>query len=153
MGRIFNFLRVGILKKIITLGENNCIQAGFRFGMRDALKIGNNCQVNENVYIQSAIIGNYVLIAQNVSILAVTHNFDSIDIPIIKQGSTKADPVIIEDDVWIGRNVIVMPGIIIEKGAIVGAGAVVTKNVPPYAIVGGIPAKIIRYRNNKKVIE
>lgn len=146
LGRIFNSLRVGILKNIITIGEHNVIQTGFRFGMRDVLTIGSHCQINENVYIQSARIGNFVLIAQNVSMMAVTHKFDRTDIPMIKQGSTKADPVIIEDDVWIGRNVIVMPGIKIGKGAIVGAGAVVTKNIPSYAIAAGVPATVIRYR-------
>ncbi|TLV03228.1 CatB-related O-acetyltransferase [Dyadobacter luticola] len=149
LGSIFNALRVGILRKIIVVGKNTTIQTGFRFGMRDILTIGDHCQINEDVYIQSARIGNYVLIAQNVSMMAVTHHFESTDIPIIKQGSTKADPVIIEDDVWIGRNVIVMPGITIGKGAIVGAGAVVTKNVPSYAIVGGVPAKVIRYRKQE----
>lgn len=146
MGKLFNFLRVATLKKIIVMGENNTVQSGFRFGMRDVIVIGNNCQINEDVYIQSARIGDYVLIAQNVSILAVTHNFESLDIPVMLQGSTPPQPVIIEDNVWLGRNVIVMPGIVIEKGAIVGAGAVVTKNVPANAIVGGVPAKIIRYR-------
>ncbi|MVN22039.1 acyltransferase [Mucilaginibacter arboris] len=146
LGYIFNFLRVGILKRIIIIGQNNYIQSGFRFGMKDVLTIGNNCQINENVYIQSAIIGNHVLIAQNVAILAVTHVFDSTYMPIIKQGSTKANPVVIDDDVWIGRNSVIMPGIKLGKGSIIGAGAIVTKNVPSYAIVGGIPAKIIRYR-------
>lgn len=153
MGRTFNALRIGILRQLVTIGKNNVIQNGFRFGMKDVLTIGDNCQINEDVYIQSAIIGNYVLIAQNVAILAVTHNFDSIDIPIIKQGSTKPEPVIIEDDVWIGRNVVVMPGIRLGKGSIIGTGAVVTKDVAPYAIVGGVPAKLIRYRNNNNIAE
>jgi acetyltransferase-like isoleucine patch superfamily enzyme len=146
LGSFFNFLRIATLKKIIKIGANNVIQTGFRFGMRDIISIGDNCQINENVYIQSAIIGSYVLIAQNVAIIAVSHNFDAIDIPIRKQGSTKPNPVIINDNVWLGRNVIVMPGIVIGEGAIVGAGAVVTKDVPPFAIVGGVPAKIIKYR-------
>jgi maltose O-acetyltransferase len=146
MGKLFNKIRVNVLKGIIDLGDNNKIQTGFRFGLRDLVKLGNNCQINENVYIQSAIIGNHVLIAQNVAMLAVTHNFDSLEIPIIMQGSTAPDPVIIGDDVWIGRNVVIMPGVKIAQGAIVGAGAVVTKDVPPYAIVGGVPAKLIRYR-------
>jgi len=114
--------------------------------------IGKHCQVNEDVYIQSAIIGDYVMIAQHVAILAVTHNFDRIDVPIILQGSTKVKPVIINDDVWIGRNVVIMPGITIGKGVIVGAGAVVTKDIPDYAIVGGVPAKLLRYRNVEKYI-
>lgn len=151
MGSFFNKVRIFVLSGLIHIGEKTYIQTGFRFGMRDVVKIGHNCQINEDVYIQSAIIGNYVLIAQRVALLAVTHHFASTEIPIIKQGSTEAKPVIIEDDVWIGRNVVVMPGITIEKGAIVGAGAVVTKNVPPYAIVGGIPAKIIRFRTQNNI--
>ncbi len=146
MGKIFNILRVGALKKLIIIGKNNTIQTGFRFGMKDILIIGDNCQINENVYIQSATIGNNVLIAQNVAILAVTHKFDSLDMPIRQQGSTEPKFVTINDDVWIGRNVVIMPGINIGTGAIIGAGAVVTKDVQPYAIVGGVPAKIIRYR-------
>jgi acetyltransferase-like isoleucine patch superfamily enzyme len=146
LGKIFNFLRVSTLKGIITIGKGNVIQTGFRFGFKDVVVIGDNCQINENTYIQSAKIGNDVLIAQNVAILAVTHKFDSREIPIKRQGSTKPAPVIIDDDVWIGRNVVVMPGLTLGKGCIIGTGAVVTKDVPPYAIVGGVPAKIIKYR-------
>lgn len=146
MGKIFNALRVGILKRLFIIGKDTYIQSGFRFGMRNVISIGNNCQVNENVYIQSAIIGNYVLIAQNVAILSVTHLFGALDVPIRKQGSTKSCPVTIEDDVWVGRNAIVMPGLTIGRGAVIGAGAVVTKDVPAYAIVGGVPAKLIKYR-------
>ena len=146
-GRYFNAIRVFVLKGLMQIGKNTFVQSGFRFGMKEMIIIGNDCQINENVYIQSAVIGNYVLIAQNVAILAVTHNFLSISIPIIEQGATLVNPVIIEDDVWIGRNVIIMPGITIKNGAIVGAGAVVTKDVAAYAIVGGVPAKIIRFRN------
>lgn len=147
MGRLFNWLRVSCLKRIIVVGKNNVIQSGFRFGLKDTVKIGNNCQINEDVYIQSAVIGDHVLIAQHVALLAVTHNFENLDMPILEQGSTKPNPVVVEDKVWIGRNVIVMPGIRLGKGSIIGAGAVVTKSVPAYAIVGGVPAKVLKYRN------
>lgn len=146
LGKFYNYIRVSILRKIIAIGYNTVIQSGFKFGLKEVLIIGNNCEINENVYIQAAIIGDYVLIAQNVSLLAVTHNFSKKDIPIIKQGFSKVQPVIIEDDVWIGRNVVILPGIRLGRGSIVGAGSVVTKNVPAYKIVGGTPARIISER-------
>ncbi|MBT0607160.1 acyltransferase [Aequorivita echinoideorum] len=110
------------------------------------IKMGHNCRINENVFIQGAYIGNNVLIAPNVSILSVSHNHENIEIPIVDQGDTLPNPPTIKDNVWLGRNVVVMPGIVIGEGAIVGAGAVVTKNVDPYIIVGGVPAKFIKNR-------
>lgn len=68
------------------------------------------------------------------------------DIPMFRQGDSVPRPVIISDDVWIGARVTILPGVHIGKGAIIGAGAVVTKDVPEYAVVGGNPAKIIKYR-------
>ncbi|MEO5979828.1 MAG: acyltransferase [Chryseolinea sp.] len=146
LGRVFNAIRVFVLRRIISVGADVVIQTGFRFGQKDAVKIGSHCQINENVYIQSAVIGDYVLIAQNVAVLAVTHKFDDIHVPIMLQGSTLPHPVTIEDNVWLGRNVIVMPGVKLGTGCIIGAGSVVTKSVPAYAIFGGVPAKIIKYR-------
>lgn len=146
LGNFFNRIRIYLLKKNITIGEKTIIQTGFRFGLKNKVIIGKECQINENVYIQSASIGNYVLIAPNVAILAASHIFTDKTIPIVYQGDTAINQVIIEDDVWIGRNAIILPGIRIGKGAIIGAGAVVTKNIPEEAIVGGIPAKVIRFR-------
>lgn len=69
------------------------------------------------------------------------------------QGMSKEHPVLIEDDVWIGANVIILPGVKISKGSIIGAGSVVTKNVPEYAIVGGNPARVIKYRKTPELQE
>jgi len=148
-GNFFNKVRIFLLKKNIKIGKKTIIQTGFRFGMKGKIIIGSDCRINENVYIQSAIIGNYVLIAPNVSILASSHIFSDTSVPILTQGDTPPNPVIIEDDVWIGRNAILLPGIKIGRGAIIGAGAVVTKDIPKYAIVGGIPAKLLKYRIQK----
>ncbi len=146
LGKFFNAFRVSVLKKLITIGNKNVIQQNFRFGNKGIVRIGNNCRINENVYIQSAVLGDNVLIAPNVAILASSHNFERTDIPIVEQGDTETKTVIIEDDVWLGRNVIVLPGITIGSGAIVGAGSIVTKNVAPFSIVAGAPAKLIRKR-------
>ncbi len=146
LGKSFNAFRIAVLRKLITIGTDNIVQSGLRFGLSNSVKIGSFCEISEDVYIQAAIIGDYVLIAQNVSLIAITHNFRDVNLPMIKQGLTALDPVIIEDDVWIGRNVVVLPGIVIGKGSVVGAGAVVTKNVLPYTIVGGVPAKVIGER-------
>ncbi len=146
LGKFFNAFRVSVLKKLITIGNKNVIQQNFRFGNKGVVRIGNNCRINENVYIQSAVLGDNVLIAPNVAILASSHNFERTDIPIVEQGDTETKTVIIEDDVWVGRNVIVLPGITIGSGSIVGAGSIVTKNVAPFSIVAGAPAKLIRKR-------
>lgn len=114
------------------------------------ITIGKHCHINEDVFIQGARIGNYVMIAPNVSVLSSTHRHEDLDIPIIMQGEIKDELVNIGNNVWIGRSAILMPGISIGEGAIVGAGAVVTKDVQAFTIVGGVPAKFIK---NRAIIE
>lgn len=90
-------------------------------------------------------IGDDVMIADAVSIRDTDHCFDKLDIPMMKQGY-QTSPIIIKNNVWIGHGAVVTKGVIINEGAIIAANAVVTKDVPKNAIVGGIPAKIIKYR-------
>jgi len=85
-----------------------------------------------------------------VIILCHNHNFSDISRPMQEQGGT-TKPVVIGDDVLIGTRAIILPGVKIGSGTIIGAGAVVTKDVPDYAIVGGCPAKILKYRNEQSV--
>ena len=100
----------------------------------------------DNTYIQGeVIIGNDVMMAPNVAIIAVNHNYDRIDIPMNKQGK-KEKPINICDDVWLGYGSKILSGVTVNKGAIVGAGSVVTKDVPEYSIVGGNPARVIKMR-------
>lgn len=91
------------------------------------------------------LIGQCTAIGPNVVIRAANHRFDRLDIPIMDQGHEPGE-VIIGDDVWIAANCCITPGVHIGKGAIVGAGAVVTRNVEPFSIVGGVPAKVIGRR-------
>jgi maltose O-acetyltransferase len=80
-------------------------------------------------------------------IVAVNHAFDDLDRPMIEQGHRPPQPVTIGDDVWIGDRVLIAPGVTVGRGAILALGAVVTKDVPDYAVVGGNPARVLKYRN------
>lgn len=123
---------------------------GFKCSKLQNVSIGHHVYINHDVWLgtmhQPVIIGNYVQIGQYVSFMTAMHKFDRVDIPMFEQKGYTEKPIVIEDDVWIGMRAIIMPGVTIHRGAIVGAGAVVTKDIPPYAIVGGVPAKVIKYR-------
>ncbi len=96
-----------------------------------------------NTIIGPVCIGNHVNLAQGITVSALNHNFEDTSIRIDEQGiSTK--PVVIGDDVWIGANAVILPGVTIGKHCVVAAGAVVTKDVPDNSLVGGVPAKIIK---------
>ena len=96
-----------------------------------------------NTIIGPVRIGNHVNLAQGITVTALNHNFDDTNKRIDEQGvSTNA--VTIEDDVWIGANVVVLPGVTIGTHCVVAAGAVVTKDVPPHSLVAGVPAKVIK---------
>lgn len=90
-------------------------------------------------------IGNGVRIAGHAIIMSHNHRFDRVDLPIFKQGIETA-PIYIEDDVWIGARVTVLPGVRIGTGAVIGAGAVVNRDVPPRAIAVGVPARVVGFR-------
>lgn len=107
-----------------------------------------NSYIGPNVYIscqEHVSIGDNSLIAGGVSIFDNNHNFSSLDAPINTQGFN-TNPVEIGNDVWIGQNAIILPGVKIGDQAIIGAGSIVTKDVPERAIIAGNPAKVIRYR-------
>lgn len=114
---------------------------GWEIEIGDDSSLGIGCMVPYNLK-----VGKDVMMGPNVIIIGENHQFARCDLPMRLQGYTKFSPVQVEDDVWIGARVTILPGIKIGKGAIIGAGAVVTKNVPPYAICGGNPARVIRFR-------
>jgi len=111
--------------------------------------VGANCYFGDDVQLyawhESITIGDNVLIAADAKIITRKHGFANPDLPMSDQGYTNA-PVVIEDDVWVGFNVVVLPGITLGRGSIIGAGAVVAQDVEPYSVMGGVPARLIRKR-------
>ena len=106
--------------------------------------IGDHTRIGlHNTIIGPVSIGNNVNLAQGITVTALNHNFGDATKRIDEQGvSTK--PVVIGDDVWIGANVVVLPGVTIGSHCVVAAGAVVTKDVPDHTLVAGVPAKVIK---------
>ena len=93
------------------------------------------------------VIGDFVMIADNVSMRTDEHSSARTDIPMAEQGGISGE-IIIEDDVWICYGAVITNGVRIGKGSIIGANAVVTRDVLPYSLVGGVPAKLIKNRKD-----
>ena len=130
----------------IKIGRGSTIHMKARFYDPRNISIGEDSIIGEGVVLDGRdklVIGNHVDIATEVMIYNSEHDVND------ENFIAKNSPVKIEDYVFIGPRVIILAGVTIGRGAIVGAGAVVTKDVPPYAIVGGVPAKIIGERRNK----
>jgi len=137
----------------ITIGENTIVMHGavlHVYNFRDLphawIKIGRDSLVGEYTVIRGqggVTIGDRVYTSPFTQLLAVNHVFNDPGQPFISQGIT-AQGIVVEDDVWIGAGAIITDGVRIGKGAVVGAGAVVTCDVPPHTVVGGVPARVIK---------
>lgn len=144
-----------LCRKNIIIGNNvtikdGCIIEGYGVmrNLGESLTIGNNVGISQNCFIAirgNITIGNDTILGPSVSIFSENHVAERVDIPIVYQGEKRAD-VYIGNGVWIGTHSIILSGITIGDGAIIAAGAVVTKNVEPYTVVGGVPAKLIKTR-------
>lgn len=116
------------------------LQPGGGISIGSGSGLGVNCSVHGPLR-----IGDNVMMGPEVTILTHTHNIERTDIPMGQQGMRVAE-VVVGNDVWIGMRVVIMPGVKVGNGAVLGSCAVVTKDVPDFAVVGGVPAKIIKYR-------
>lgn len=134
----------------VTIGKYAIIRPVNAYGssIGVGLKIGNNSSIGPYSYIGCSgyiEIGDNVIMSPRVSIYAENHNFNDTTIPIKEQG-VKKEFVKIEDDCWIAANSIILAGVTIGRGSVIGAGSVVTKDVPPYSVIAGSPARIIKSR-------
>lgn len=111
----------------------------------DHTRIGIHCTV-----IGPVTIGSHVNLAQGITVTALNHNFKDTTLRIDEQGIS-TNPITIGDDVWIGANAVILPGVTIGKHAVIAAGAVVTKDVPDNCIVGGVPARILKDLNPQTI--
>jgi len=114
----------------------------------EGLVIGNDVGISQYAFIGvrgPVRIGNHVMMGPRVTIYAENHNFADPDTLISAQGATRLG-IVIEDDCWLGTGCTILDGVTVGQGSVIAAGCVVTKDVPPYAVVGGVPGRILRYR-------
>jgi len=109
--------------------------------------IGDRTKIGlSNTIIGPVTIGNDIRLAQNITLSGLNHNYTDVNLPIHAQGVSTA-PIVIEDETWIGANVVVLAGVTIGKHCIIAAGSVVTKDVPPYSVAVGNPARVLKKYN------
>lgn len=129
-----------------TCGDMVIVKDHCYFGTGELLSVGDRSQLGQRAHLLGPVtLGTDVVMGPDVTIMATAHKFADIDTPVNQQGGT-VQPVVIGDDVWIGTRSIILPGVTIGHGSVIGAGAVVTKDFPPFSIVGGVPAKEIGKR-------
>ena len=135
----------------VTVGKNAIIRPSNIYGgaIGAGLIVGDHSNIGPGAYIGCSgliTIGSNVMMSPGVSIYAENHNFSDPTLPMKDQGVT-VEFVNIEDDCWLASNCIILAGVTVGKGSVVAAGAVVTKDVPPYSVVAGSPAVVIKSRN------
>lgn len=137
-------------KRDLEMGEGTSIAPNVSLRNGHLIRIGSNCHIGERSSLWAGdhegriSIGNYVSFAPEVFVTASDYSFQK-GVPFRQQPKRDRD-VVIGDDVWLGNKVVVTAGVTIGDGCIIGAGAVVTKDIPPNSIAGGVPAKVIRSR-------
>jgi maltose O-acetyltransferase len=149
--RVRPFVFRSVLK---SLGRDVVIQRGMRLVCPDNISIGSNCNFAQDVFITGGggvTIGDWVGFGPGTKIWSINHRFDDPNRPWLLQGH-ELKPVVIEDDVWLGANVFVAPGVTIGRGVIVSAGAVVNKSIPAFALVGGNPGRVIGWRKKPELV-
>lgn len=131
-----------------SFGDGSVVMKGVNVSNPYNLSVGENSGLGINAYLSCVAevsIGDRVLMGPDVMIFTSDHNWCGIDKTYFNKGMSEA-PVIIEDDVWIGARSIILKGIKVGKGATIAAGSVVTKDVESMSVVGGVPAKFIKYK-------
>lgn len=145
-----NKMRYYVARRVLKhCGKGTIVRYNCYFGSGDRLYAGDRCSLGYNARLLGNItLGDDCMMGPDVVMMSMSHAFNRIDIPIKQQGAQEDKPIVIGNDCWIGTRAIIMPGVHLGDHCIVGSGAVVTKSFPEYAIIAGVPAKIIRYREH-----
>lgn len=150
VGKVASKFRRWCCKHIFAgCGVNVNVEKGAFFGNGKDVNVGNWVGIGKDFVMHNRVlvVDDYLMMGEEVMFLGGGHCYERLDIPMGKQESKGKTPLHIASDVWIGARAIILPGCRrIGRGAIVGAGAVVTKDVPDFAIVGGNPARVLKYR-------
>lgn len=146
--RVYYACRRWCVRKIIkSCGEGVIVRDHCYFGRGEHLCVGARSQMGKHARLTGHItIGCDVLMGPDVVMQTLSHEHSRTDLPINLQGDTPNRPIHIGDDCWIGTRVIILPGVELGAHSIVGAGAVVTHSFPPYSVIGGVPAKLLKNR-------
>ncbi len=143
---------IGNNATIHSYGWIECVTSYCKQKYYPHLEIGDNAYIGHRVHIiccGTMSIGRGVMMADGVYISDNLHGYEDISLPVEKQPLNHPGPVTIEDEVWLGENVCVLPGVTIGKHSVVGANSVVSRNIPPYSVAVGAPAKVIKQYNHE----
>lgn len=139
----------------VTLKDEAVIRAGaMLLPSGGFIRLGRLSSINHYAVINGqggVSIGDKVMIAAFASLFAANHSFADPNLPMQDQGMNTRGGIVIEDDVWIGTHAVILDGVTIGTGSVVGAGAVVTRSVPPFSVVTGVPARVVRQRERPAI--
>ncbi len=152
VNRIIQWATATPVSRFIHRGQNVIISAYMQCNYPERVRLGNHIYIGPWALLHSQgglIIKDGVIIGPRVSVYTYNHNYmNGAAVPY--DGMILKKPVVINEGVWIGGNVVIVPGVVVGKGAVIGAGSVVTRDIPEMAVVGGNPAKVIKYRDKSE---
>ncbi len=150
LGPVCGRLRAFLAKRLLAAsGKELRVSRKVNFASGLRLRVGDDCTLAQGLtVIGDVTIGDDIMLGPDVVMISYNHKYDDTSTPMRLQGASESRPIVIGNDVWIGMRAMIMPGVKIGDHAIVGAASVVTKDVPEWGIVGGNPAKLIKYREH-----